>query len=288
MLRLNRNDLCWCGSGKKYKKCHMEEDMKLYQYEEKGFLIPHPKSLKTPEEIEKIKKSAVVTKGILDMVGEKIKEGVTTEEINTWVHEYTISHGAIPATLNYQGFPKSVCTSINNVVCHGIPDPNTVLKSGDIVNIDVTSIVDGYYSDASRMYKIGEVSETASKIVDVAKECLYKGIEAAKPYGALLDIGRAIEPYAKENGFSVVRDYGGHGLGRKFHEDPHVDHYARYGKGMLLAPGLVFTIEPMINEGTYNVKVLDDDWTVVTRDGGLSAQWEHTVVMTENGLEIIV
>ncbi|MDP4091270.1 MAG: methionyl aminopeptidase [Bacillota bacterium] len=287
MRRLNRNDVCWCGSGIKYKKCHMESDMKLYEYADKGYAIPHPKLLKTKEQIDGIRKSSELTKAVLDMVAERIKAGITTEEINEWVHSYTIERGGIPAPLNYNGFPKSVCTSINNVICHGIPD-NTVLKDGDIINVDVTTILDGYYSDASRMFVIGNASEKAVKLVEVAKECLYKGIEAVKPYGALYDIGRAVEEHAKKNGFSVVRDYGGHGLGVHFHEDPHVDHFARPGKGMLLVPGLVFTIEPMVNEGSYECVLLEDDWTVITKDGGLSAQWEHTIVVTEDGIEILV
>ncbi len=287
MRRLNRNDVCWCGSGKKYKKCHLESDMKLYEYAEKGYAIPHPRLLKTAEQIDGIRKSSVLTKAVLDMVGERIKAGVTTNEINEWVHKYTVERGGIPAPLNYNGFPKSVCTSINDVICHGIPD-ETVLKDGDIVNIDVTTILDGYYSDASRMFVIGNAEEKAVKIVEVAKECLYKGIEAVKPYGGLYDIGRAVEEHAKKNGFSVVRDYGGHGIGIHFHEDPHVDHFAKPGKGMLLVPGLVFTIEPMINEGSYDCVLLEDDWTVMTKDGGLSAQWEHTIVVTETGVEILV
>lgn len=282
-----RNDLCWCGSNIKYKKCHMEQDEKLYEYEKQGFVIPPLNLIKKPHEIEGIRKSGKITKGILDMVGERIKEGVTTNEIDKWVSEYTISHGCIAATLNYMGYPKSVCTSINNVICHGIPD-NTVLKNGDIINVDVTTILDGYYSDASRMYMIGEVPENARKLVEVTKESMYKGIEAVKPYGDLYDIGRVIEPYCKDHGYSVVRALGGHGVGLKIHEEPHVDHFARKGKGILLLPGMVFTVEPMINEGTYECYVLDDDWTVVTKDGLLSAQWEHTILVTETGTEILV
>lgn len=287
MRRLNRNDECWCGSGLKYKKCHLEQDLKLYEYAEQGYIIPHRKLLKTKEQIEGIKRSAEITKAILDNVGSIIKEGITTNEINEWVHNFTIERGGIPAPLNYHGFPKSVCTSINEVICHGIPD-DTVLKNGDIINIDVTTILDGYYSDASRMYMVGEADERASKLVKVAKECLEIGVEAVKPYGDLYDIGRAVEPHAKANGYSVVRDYGGHGIGTRFHEDPHVDHFAKKGKGMLLVPGLVFTVEPMINEGGYECKLLENDWTVVTKDGKLSAQWEHTIVVTETGVEIIV
>lgn len=287
MKILSRNDLCWCGSGKKYKKCHMDKDAALSAYEEQGYILPPQGVVKTPEQIQGIKRSAEVTKKVLDMVAERIKAGVTTEEINQWVHEYTIENGAYPAPLNYNGFPKSVCTSINNVICHGIPD-KTVLKDGDIVNIDVTSILDGFYSDASRMFMIGEVSETAKKLVVVAKECMYLGIEQIKPYTSLNNVGRAIEEYANKNGFSVVRDFGGHGLGIKFHEFPHVDHFSKSDKGVLLLPNMVLTIEPMINEGTYECRILEDDWTVVTKDGKLSAQWEHTLRVTEDGYEILV
>ncbi|NLP28461.1 MAG: methionyl aminopeptidase [Clostridia bacterium] len=287
MRRLSRNDECWCGSGLKYKKCHLDQDLKLNEYAGQGYIIPHRKLLKTKEQLDGLRKSAEITKAVLDNVGSLIKEGVTTEEINQWVHNYTIELGGIPAPLNYQGFPKSVCTSINEVICHGIPD-DTTLKNGDIINIDVTTILNGYYADASRMFMVGEVEEKAAKLVQVAKECMEIGIDAVKPYGDLYDIGRAVEEHAKANGYSVVREYGGHGIGRSFHEDPHVDHFARRGKGMLLVPGLVFTVEPMINEGGPECKVLEDDWTVVTRDGSLSAQWEHTIVVTESGVEILV
>lgn len=282
----SRNDLCWCGSGKKYKKCHMDQDMSLYKYADEGYIIPHTKMIKNEQQIEGIRKSGVITKKVLDMVEERIKAGVTTNEINEWVHEYTVQNGAYPAPLNYLGFPKSVCTSINNVICHGIPD-DTVLKEGDIVNIDVTSILDGYYSDASRMMIIGEAAENAVKLVKVAKECLYAGIEQVKPYASLNNTGNAIEELANKNGYSVVRDLGGHGIGVKFHEEPHIDHFKKNGKGLLMVSGMVFTIEPMINEGTYECNFLSDDWTVVTKDGLLSAQWEHTVVVTDNGVELL-
>jgi methionyl aminopeptidase len=287
MKKPGRNDLCWCGSGKKYKKCHMEQDGKLYEYESEGFTIPSFDLIKTPQQIEGIRKSGKVTNEILDIVTERIKEGVTTNEIDNWVSEHTIKRGAIAAPLNYYEFPKSVCTSINNVICHGIPD-DTVLKNGDIVNIDVSTILDGYYSDASRMFVIGEASENAVKLVEETKKAMYIGINEVKPYGSLNAVGIAIEDYCTKLGYSVVRDLGGHGVGLKFHEDPHVDHFAKSGKGMLLLPGMVFTIEPMINEGSYKCVTLDDDWTVVTKDGSLSAQWEHTIVVTENGVEILV
>ncbi|MBC8060636.1 MAG: methionyl aminopeptidase [Clostridiaceae bacterium] len=287
MKRPNRNDLCWCGSGKKYKKCHIELDNAIYKYEEQGYVIPSLNVIKSEKQIQGIRKSGELTRRVLDMVGDKIKAGITTDEINTWVSEYITENGGIAATLNYNGFPKSVCTSINNVICHGIPD-DTVIKAGDIINVDVTSILDGYYSDASRMFIIGEASEAAIKLVEAAKEALRLGIEAVKPYGGLHAVGVAIQEYCDKLGYSIVKDLGGHGVGIKFHEEPHVDHFAKKGKGVLLLPGMVFTIEPMINEGDYHCEVLDDEWTVVTRDGSLSAQWEHTILVTETGVEIIV
>jgi methionyl aminopeptidase len=287
MRILSRNDSCWCGSGKKYKKCHMEQDMVLYSYQEQGYTIPPRGVVKTSEQIEGIRKSGELTRKALDLVTERIKAGVTTEEINRWVHDFTIENGAYPAPLNYKGFPKSVCTSINNVICHGIPG-HTVLKDGDIVNVDVTTILDGYYADASRMFMIGEVSKTARNLVEVARECLYIGIDQVKPYTPLNNVGNAIEEHAVKNGFSVVRDFGGHGLGIQFHEFPHVDHYKRRDKGVLLVPNMVLTIEPMINEGSFGCKILEDGWTAVTSDGSLSAQWEHTIRVTEDGYEILV
>ena len=287
MNKPNRNDLCWCGSGKKYKKCHLELDKVIYKYEEQGFEIPPLSLIKTPEQIQGIRESGKLTNEILDLVGSKIKVGITTQEIDDWVSEYTLKNGGIAAPLNYEGFPKSVCTSINNVICHGIPD-GTVLKNGDIVNVDVSTILGGYFSDASRMYIIGEAKENAIKLVEAAKESLRIGIEAVKPYGGLNAVGVAIQEYCDRLGYSIVRDLGGHGVGIEFHEEPHVDHFARKGKGVLLIPGMVFTIEPMINEGEYHCEVLEDEWTVITRDGSLSAQWEHTLVVTETGVEIIV
>lgn len=286
MKKLSRNDLCWCGSGKKYKNCHLNMDEKLSLMEQEGLIAPPRKIIRTPQQIEGIRKACIVTRKILDMVDEKIKEGVTTDQINTWVHNYTLELGAIPACLNYYGFPKSVCISINEVVCHGIPS-DRVLKNGDIVNVDITVIYNGYYGDASRMYIIGEASEKAVDLVETAKKCMYLGIEQVKPFATLGDVGFAIQSYAEGKGYSVVREYGGHGVGLDMHEDPFVDHTGHPHSGMILVPGMTFTIEPMINEGTYKCKVLDDDWTAVTADGKLSAQWEHTVLVTEDGVEIL-
>lgn len=287
-MKLNRNDLCWCKSGLKYKNCHLEFDEKLSNLKRKGHIVPTRNLIKTKEQIEGIKKSAEINNGLLDLISETIKEGMTTEEINKLAHEYTVSNGGIPATLNYDGFPKSICVSINNVVCHGIPSKDVILKNGDIVNVDATTILNGYYSDASRMFMIGEVDEEAKKLVEVTKECLNKGLEAVKPWGFLGDIGAAIQEYAESNGYSVVREFGGHGVGLDIHEEPFVSHLGKRGTGMVLVPGMVFTIEPMINAGSNEIFIDEDDgWTVFTDDDSLSAQWEHTILVTEDGIEII-
>lgn len=287
-MNLNRNDLCWCGSGLKYKKCHIDFDNKLNTLKSQGFQTPPRDIIKTKEQIEGIRKSAKINNAVLDLVGKNIKEGMSTEEIDKLVYDYTVSQGAIPATLNFEGYPKSLCTSINDEVCHGIPSEHIILKNGDIINIDVSTILDGYYSDASRMFIIGEASEEAKKLVEVSKECLYKGIEAVKPWGFLGDIGAAVQEHAEKHGYSVVKDFGGHGIGLEFHEEPFVAHYGKKGQGMILAPGMVFTIEPMINAGSYEIVIdSDDDWTVFTEDGSLSSQWEHTILVTEDGIEIL-
>ena len=213
---------------------------------------------------------------------------MTTADIDKLVYDYTVSHGAIPAPLNYEGFPKSVCTSVNEVVCHGIPSEFEVLQEGDIINVDVSTILDGYYSDASRMFIIGQTTPEKEKLVRVTKECLEIGAQAVRPWGFLGEVGKAIEHHAKRNGFSVVRDLCGHGVGLEFHEDPEVNHYNTHERGMLLVPGMVFTIEPMINMGTWRVFIDEEDgWTVVTEDELPSAQWEHTFLVTEEGLEVL-
>lgn len=265
-----------------------EMDKRVLSFQNRGCLVPQKKLIKTPEQIEGIRKSGIVNTGVLDYVAEHIKAGMSTLEIDRLVYDYTVAHGGIPAPLNYEGFPKSVCTSINEVVCHGIPCEEDILEEGDIINVDVSTILDGYYSDASRMFVIGETTPEKQRLVDVAKECLLIGMEAARPYGFVGDIGNAIQRHAHKNGFTVVRDLCGHGVGLEFHEEPDVEHYGRKGTGMLLVPGMVFTIEPMINMGGWEVFVdEEDDWTVVTEDKLPSAQWEHTFVMTENGLEIL-
>ena len=265
-----------------------ELDKHIMYLQNKGHLVPSRKLIKTPEQIEGIRRSGVVNTGVLDLIAQEIKEGMSTAAIDKLVYDYTVSHGAIPAPLNYEGFPKSVCTSINDVVCHGIPDEKEILRDGDIVNVDVSTILDGYYSDASRMFMIGNVSPEKKRLVEVTKECLQIGMEAAKPFGFVGDIGYAIQKHAQKHGYSVVRDLCGHGVGLAFHEEPEVLHFGRKGTGMLLVPGMVFTIEPMINMGRYEVYIDEDDgWTVLTDDGLPSAQWEHTFVMTDHGLEIL-
>ena len=265
-----------------------ELDRKVLAFQDLGCLVPTRALIKTPEQIEGIRRSGVVNTGVLDLVAREIRAGMSTLEIDEMVYDYTVSHGAIPAPLNYEGFPKSVCTSINEVVCHGIPNEFDVLEEGDIINVDVSTILDGYYSDASRMFVIGQTTPQKQKLVDVARECLEIGMKAARPFGFVGDIGNAIEKHAKKNGFSIVRDLCGHGVGLEFHEEPDVEHFGKKGTGMLLVPGMVFTIEPMVNMGDWRVFVDEEDgWTVVTEDELPSAQWEHTFVMTENGLEIL-
>lgn len=265
-----------------------ELDKKILYLQNKGHLVPSRKLIKTEEQIEGIRRSGVVNSGILDLVAKEIKAGMSTAAIDKLVYDYTTDHGAIPAPLNFEGFPKSVCTSINEVVCHGIPSEKEILREGDIINVDVSTILDGYFSDASRMFMIGNVSPEKEKLVRVAKECLEVGMKAAKPFGYVGDIGHAVQKHAEKNGFSVVRDLCGHGVGLEFHEEPEVVHFGRKGTGMLLVPGMVFTIEPMINMGTYRVYIAEEDgWTVITDDELPSAQWEHTFVMREDGLEIL-
>lgn len=283
-----RNQPCWCGSGRKYKKCHWAFDEKLKMYENQGILVPSHELIKTPEQIEKIKESAKINIAILDYVAEHIQEGVTTQEIDNWVARITKEAGAVAAPLGYDGFPKSVCTSINEQVCHGIPSEDIVLKSGDIINVDVSTILDGYYSDSSRMFCIGQVSPEKQKLVDVTRECVEKGLAKVKPWGYLGDMSQAVYEHAHANGYSVVREIGGHGIGLDFHEDPWVGYTQQAGTGMLLVPGMMFTIEPMINMGSYEIYVDDSDgWSVYTEDGLPSAQWEIMVLVTENGYEVI-
>jgi methionyl aminopeptidase len=243
--------------------------------------------IKGEREIALMREVGRMAAGTLERVGPFLRPGITTQEINDFVHADTLRLGARPAPLNYRGFPKSVCTSINEVVCHGIPSANRVLKDGDIINVDVTHLYKGFHGDTSATFYIGEPSPEAKKVVEVARKSLELGIAQVKPGARLGDIGAAIQEFAEKQGCSVVRDFVGHGIGRKFHDEPQVKHYGEWGKGNRLKPGMTFTIEPMVNIGEYEVEVLDDDWTAVTKDGSLSAQFEHTVLVTSDGAEIL-
>ena len=260
---INRNSPCWCGSGQKYKKCHYDFDQKLALYKRQGHMIPDHSMIKSPEQIQKIKESAKINIAVLDYVAEHIKEGTTTEEINQWVHTQTIKYGALPAPLNFEGFPKSVCTSINEEVCHGIPSSDIVLKDGDIINVDCSTNLNGYFSDSSRMFLIGQVSEEKKRLVEITRQCMYLGLEQVKPWNFLGDMGQAVNDFATQNGYQVVREIGGHGVGLEFHEDPWVSYVSTKGTEMLMVPGMVFTIEPMINMGTWEI-VTDEKngWTI--------------------------
>lgn len=282
------NEKCWCKSNKEYALCHKEFDLKLEELKKQGKIVPPKKLIKTKEQIEGIREAGRINSLILDKVAENIYEGMTTEEIDKIVFDETKRLGGRPATLGYCGFPKSVCTSVNNVVCHGIPSKKQILKAGDIVNVDCTTEVNGYYGDASRMFIIGETSEEAKKLVEKTKECLDFAFSKLKPFMPVGDIGHWVNKMARANGYSVVKELGGHGVGLAMHEDPFVNHTAKLGTGMVLAPGMVFTIEPMINSGKAGVYIdADDGWTVRTQDGSLSAQWEYTILMTETGAEIL-
>ncbi len=281
-VKIGRNDPCPCGSGLKYKNCcrnrkaaiHIKEDyLKRYQIH-----------LKDSRQIEGIRKCGDLLMSILNQVETMIRPGLTTEEINTVVHEMTVRAGAVPAPLGYRGFPKSVCVSVNEVICHGIPGER-ILRDGDIVNVDITPILDGYYADASKTFFVGTPTEAGRKIVHVAAESLKRGIGAVAPGATLGDIGYAIQHYAESQGCSVVREFVGHGVGLDFHEQPQVLHFGSPGKGIALVPGMVFTIEPMVNLGKKDLHVLEDRWTAVTNDGSLSAQFEQTILVTEDGWE---
>lgn len=288
MKRPGRNEACWCGSGRKYKQCHEALDDKILMYQRQGHIVPDHEMIKNPEQIQGIRDSAKINCAVLDAVAEKICIGMPTEDIDRIVAETTKAMGGIPAPLNYEGYPKSVCTSINDQVCHGIPSTEEFLKDGDIVNVDCSTIYKDYFSDSSRMFCLGNVSEEDQKLVRVAKECMELGIKEAKPWGFLGDIAQVINDHAIENGYSVVREIGGHGVGIEFHEEPWVSYVTKRGTEMLLVPGMVFTIEPMINAGRHDIYVDDEnDWTVYTEDGKKSAQWEVTIAITEDGNEVI-
>ncbi len=283
-----KNNKCWCKSGKEYEVCHKTLDEKLEALKKQGKIVPPKSLIKSEKQIEGIREACRINTLVLDKVASEIKAGMTTEEIDKIVFEETKRLGGIPGCLGYEGFPKSVCTSVNDVVCHGIPSSKVRLKEGDILNVDCTTKYKGYYGDSSRMFEIGKVSDKAHKLVTVTKECLDKAVQAIKPYAHVGDIGDIVSKHARASGFSVVKELGGHGVGLKMHEDPFVSHVAKKGTGMVLAPGMVFTIEPMINAGKAGVCIDESDgWTIYTFDDSLSAQWEYTLLMTETGVEIL-
>ncbi len=281
--KISRNAPCPCGSGKKYKRCCLGKSAPV-QSPDLQYAKKHRIRIKTPEQIEGIRRAGRLVIETLDLVVPLIRPGTATDDINTLVHDHTVNNGALPAPLNYRGFPKSVCVSINDVICHGIPGKR-ILDAGDIVNVDVTSILNGYYADASKTFFVGTPGAEAEKIVAVARKCLAEGIAAVAPGHTIGDIGHAIQSYAEGRGCSVVREFVGHGVGVDFHEAPQIPHYGKPGTGVRLIPGMVFTIEPMINLGKKELMVLDDGWTAVTKDGSLSAQFEQTLLVTDTGVE---
>lgn len=288
MRNPGRNDACWCGSGKKYKKCHEQFDQRLEMLWSRGEEVL-PRSLyKTPEDIEGIKASAAINMGVLDFVGEHIGAGVSTMDINRWVEEYLAAHGAVSADLNFEGYPYSVCTSINDVVCHGFPNEDDVLKDGDIINVDMSTIKDGYFSDSSRMFCIGDVDPEWRRLVDTCKASVEAGLAAVKPWHRLGEMGAAVNKVNTEAGYSVVEVYGGHGIGKEFHEDPFVSFVSEPDEGPIMMPGMCFTIEPMVNMGAADITTdKDNGWIVRTADHTPSAQWEVQLVVTETGYELL-
>ena len=286
--KLERNDLCWCGSHKKYKNCHQAFDERIRVIADQGHMVPSREMIKTPEQIAAIRESCKINVAVLDCIAANIKEGMSTGQIDRMVHEITTDMGGVPAPLGFEGFPKSVCTSLNDQVCHGIPSEKDILKDGDIVNVDASTIYKGYFSDSSRMFMIGNVSEEKRRLVQVAKECGELGLKEVKPWGFLGDMAQAVNDHAKKNGYQVVRDIGGHGVGLEFHEEPWVSYVVPRGTEMLMVPGMIFTIEPMVNMGTHEFFVDEENgWTVYTADGKPSAQWEIMVLVTEDGHEVL-
>ena len=245
-------------------------------------------TIKTPAEQEQMRLAGRLAADVLDMIGQYIVPGVTTEELNARCHDYIVNEQkAVPAPLNYRGFPKSICTSVNHVVCHGIPSPDKRLKQGDIVNVDVTVIKDGWHGDTSRMFAVGKIAPAAQRLIDITREAMWIGIRQIRPGTRLGDLGAAIQGFVEPQHLSIVREYCGHGIGKIFHEDPQVLHYGERGRGFELVPGMTFTVEPMVNAGKRHVRLLPDGWTVITKDHSLSAQWEHTVLVTDTGYEVL-
>lgn len=281
---IGRNDPCWCGSGKKYKKCHMGSDRSSPGAEQRWL-----RAVKNASQIEGMRKAGTFNGEVVERVRSLVSEGTSTAAIDAAVHAYTVEHGHRPATLGYRGFPRSICTSINNIVCHGIPSESDILKAGDIINVDVTSVVDGFHGDSSETFLVGEVSAEAMQVVRVAARALIAGIEAVAPGRELQAVAGAIEPFVRSEGCSVVHQYTGHGVGVRFHENFTVYHHLdSQAEKIIMRPGMTFTVEPMINLGGYEVTTdKNDGWTVRTRDGSLSAQFEHTVLVTDTGVEVL-
>ena len=284
ITKVGRNDPCPCGSGRKYKKCCMLKPAAQAADQAKLYARKYNIRLKQAADVEGIRRAGRLALATLDLAAEAIRPGISTDEINTLVHDFTVDNNAVPAPLNYRGFPKSVCISANEVICHGIPGPR-VLNDGDIVNIDVTPILNGYYADVNKTFFVGTPGADARKIVRVARECLRDALATVRPGRFIGDIGWAIQRRAAKEGCSVVREFVGHGVGFDFHEPPQVPHFGSKGEGIRLIPGMVFTIEPMINLGDRHLKILEDNWTAVTRDGSLSAQFEQTILVTDSGYE---
>lgn len=282
--RPGRNDSCPCGSGLKYKKCCLGKNVTDADNLRERYFRDYRIRLKGSADVEAIRRAGRLALGLLDLVENNLRPGMETDEINTLVHEFTIGHGAVPAPLHYRGYPKSVCVSINEEICHGIPGKR-ILREGDIVNVDVTPILNGYYADASKTFFLGKPGPDAAKVVQVARESLNVGMSAVKPGNRVGDIGWAIQHFAEGQGCSVVREFVGHGVGFEFHEPPQIPHYGQQGRGIMLVPGMVFTVEPMINLGKKDLHILSDNWTAVTSDKSLSAQFEQTILVTEEGFE---
>ena len=278
MKQIGRNQPCWCGSQKKYKHCHL----KLDQEES----LAKPIISRSAEYIEGMVQANILAKKTIQMLERFIQSETTTNKLNNLAHQFILDHGGMPASLNYQGFPKSICTSLNEVVCHGIPNDEPI-KEGDIIGVDVACVLNDYYGDICKTFPVKSCSEKATKLIQVTEECLEKAIQATKPYGKIGDIGSAIQKCVEKNGFSVVEQFIGHGIGKHFHEKLEIPHFGKAGQGEMILPGMFFTIEPMINEGSKGVKILEDNWTAVTVDNKLSAQFEHTLQITESEVRVL-
>ncbi len=283
-MKVGRNDPCPCGSGWKHKKCCLRKSGETSVDIKELYFKKHKIRIKEEPDIEGIRKAGNLVIKTLNLIQETIRPGLTTDYLNALVHDFTLKHGATPAPLNYNGFPKSVCISVNDVICHGIPGER-VLQEGDIVNVDVTSILNGYFADASKMFAVGNISQEAARLIEIARQSLEQGLAQVKPGKYTGDIGWGVQNFAESHGCSVVREMVGHGVGFEFHEPPQIPHFGKKGQGIQLVPGMVFTVEPMINLGRRDLQILEDNWTAVTKDGSLSAQFEQTVLVTPQGYE---